>query len=141
MKKTILLLATLFYAFIAVGDTIDYVQIYYNDSLLVQFQPTNDYYNIDINEATFKETDSIFVKYYQANGDEKTIFIYIVVNQKNQQLYDIVYRGNGKPYGITRKYLSSDFPLTKGNIYYFTVTRIINMAELPPQRCLKITFK
>jgi len=65
MKKTILLLATLFYAFIAMADTIDYVQIYYNDSLLTQFQPTNDYYNIDINEATFKETDSIFVKYYQ----------------------------------------------------------------------------
>lgn len=141
MKKTILLAATLFYAFIALGDTIDYVQVYYNDALLAQFQPNNDYYNIDIDEATFKETDTIFVKYFQANGDEKSVFIYNVFNQKHQQLFDIVYKGNGKPYGLTRKYFTANHPLNKGNFYYFTIIRIINMAELPPQKCLKITFK
>ena len=140
MKKTILLVATLFYTFIAVADSINYVKIYYNDSLLVQFQPTNDYYNIDINEATFKETDTIFVKYFYANGDDKTTFIYNVFNQNKQPLYDLVVRKNGKPISITKKYLTSDFPLLKGNIYYFTVTSIVNMVELPPQRCLKITF-
>lgn len=141
MKKTILLLATLFYAFIALGDTIDYVQIYYNDSLLAQFQPTDKYYNIDINEATFKETDAIYVKYFYANGDDKTTFVYNVFNQNKQPLYDLVVRKNGSPITITKKYLTSDFPLLKGNIYYFTVTGIINMAELPPQKFLKITFK
>jgi hypothetical protein len=141
MKKTILLLATLFYAFIAYGDSINFVKIYYNDSLLVQFQPTNDYYNIDINEATFKETDVIYVKYLHANGDDKTTFIYNVFNQNKQPLYDLVVRKNGAPISITKKYLASDFPLLKGNIYYFIVTSIVNMAELPPQRCFKITLK
>lgn len=141
MKKTILLLATLFYAFIAVGDTINSVQIYYNDSLLAQFKPINDYYNIDINEATFKETDTLFVRYFHKDGDAKSIFIYNVFNQNKQPLYDIGFRGNGTPWGITRKYLASDFPLIKGNIYYFTIVSIINMQEKAPQSFLKITFK
>lgn len=140
MKKIILILAAILLHVGSFCDTIDYVQVYYNDLLLVQFQPSNEYFNVDIQESTFKKTDSIKVKYFLVDGDEKTIFLYNVHNQNNQPLNDIGIRNNGAPAFITKKYLASDFPLKKGNIYYFTITSIVNKIENPPLKFLKISF-
>ena len=141
MKKQLLFILALCCSFSAFSDTIDHVQVYLNDQLLTQFNPTNEYYNVNIEESTFKESDKISIKYYMNDGNDKTVYIYNIVNQKNQPLHDIAVRKNGTPAIITRSFLGKDFPVMKGNIYYFTVIRILNMQEQAPQQLLKITMK
>ncbi|HPE40975.1 MAG TPA: hypothetical protein PLI77_07825, partial [Bacteroidales bacterium] len=62
-------------------------------------------------------------------------------NQKNQPLNDIVTRKNGSSVTINRSFLGKDLPIIKGNVYYFTVTKILNMQEQAPERVLKITLQ
>lgn len=128
-------------SFSAFSDTIDHVQVYLNDQLLTQFNPTNEYYNVNIEESTFKESDKISIKYYMNDGNDKTVYIYNIVNQKNQPLNDIVTRKNGSSVTINRSFLGKDLPIIKGNVYYFTVTKILNMQEQAPERVLKITLQ
>ncbi|MDX9891746.1 MAG: hypothetical protein RBS29_04530 [Bacteroidales bacterium] len=141
MKKNLLFILVLCCSFSAFSDTIDHVQVYLNDQLLTQFNPTNEYYNVNIEESTFKESDKISIKYYMNDGNDKTVYIYNIVNQKNQPLNDIVTRKNGSSVTINRSFLGKDLPIIKGNVYYFTVTKILNMQEQAPERVLKITLQ
>lgn len=141
MKKNLLFILVLCCSFSAFSDTIDHVQVYLNDQLLTQFNPTNEYYNVNIEESTFKESDKISIKYYMNDGNDKTVYIYNIVNQKNQPLNDIVTRKNGASVTINRSFLGKDLPIIKGNVYYFTVTKILNMQEQAPERVLKITLQ
>ncbi len=140
MKKQLLFILALCCSFTAFSDTIDHVQVYLNDQLISQFTPNNDYQNINIEESTFKETDQISIKYFLKEGNDKTVFIYNIYNQKNQQLNDIAIRKNGAPIIITRSFLGIDFPVMKGNVYYFVVIKILNMQEQAPERIFKITL-
>lgn len=141
MKKIFLFIFVLFCSFTAFSDSTDYIQVFLNDQLISQFKPTNEYQNINIEESKFKETDQIFIKYFVSDGNDKTVFIYNIVNQKNQPLNDIVTRKNGSSVTINRSFLGKDLPIIKGNVYYFTVTKILNMQEQAPERVLKITLQ
>lgn len=140
MKKQLLFIFALCCSLTAFSDTIDHVQVYLNDQLISQFTPIKEYQNITIEESTFKETDQISIKYFLKDGNDKTVFIYNIYNQKNQQLNDIAVRKNGTPTIITRSFLGKDFPIMKGNIYYFVVIKILNMQEQAPEKIIKITL-
>ena len=140
MKKQLLFILALCCSFTAFSDTIGHVHVYLNDQLISQFTPNNDYQNINIEESTFKETDQISIKYFLKEGNDKTVFIYNIYNQKNQQPNDIAIRKNGAPIIITRSFVGIDFPVMKGNVYYFVVIKILNMQEQAPERIFKITL-
>lgn len=97
MKKQILFILVFFCSLFAFSDTTDYVQVFLNDQLISQFNPNNEYQNINIEDSKLKETDQISIKY-------------------------------------------KDLPVVKGNVYYFTCIKILNMQEQAPQKLLKITL-
>lgn len=140
MKKQILFILVFFCSLYAFSDTTDYVQVFLNDQLISQFNPNNEYQNINIEDSKLKETDQISIKYFVKDGNDKTVFIYNIVNQKNQPLNDIVVRKNGAPVTLNRTFLGKDLPVVKGNVYYFTCIKILNMQEQAPQKLLKITL-